>query len=643
MPSARDCVPRSSRRDDQVDKLATTLDLLAAYPTKGRPSKKWLTETEQIIGRLSRPAELIGVLLDAALDAEDSETSYTHNDRTHTYPHYITSSNEGFLGGTIAAAGLLRDPALLPRLRRLAIKTVMVIGGQFGNPRSLRLANLSTQAMADIECPGIDHRAARARAIRPARDAAEAGPQGHRSTGLRPGHDADQLLERAVETHDLDSDGTRTQPLSRGSAQIVVDGRAAALLYVDEKGKARKSIPADVKQADADVLVAIRNYLKAIRKTIAGERVRLDGLMALERSWQLDEWRTWYLDHPITGRLARTLVWAFETQHTLVVGLPLDSTTAITTSGQHVVIPPDARARLWHPVHATSDEVRAWRQYLLDQQIVQPFKQAFREIYLLTPAEEQTNAYSNRFAGHVFGQIQARALMKGRGWAPVAVAWWDDGIDQGVARRTFDSAGIRAEFYYDPIHEQEPTASDLYPYCTSDQVRFVDATSDETIALADVPPLVLTEALRDVDLFIGVTSIGADPEWLDRGTQRQFDTYWHTYGFGELSAAGQIRRDILSQLIPRLAIANRCELDDRYLTVRGDLRTYRIHLGSGNILMSPNDQYLCIIAARDGQSQKLFLPFDDDPVLSLVLSKAFLLADDTAIKDPTITAQINRR
>jgi hypothetical protein len=630
--------------DDQVDKLATTLDLLAAYPTKGRPSKKWLTETEQIIGRLSRPAELIGALLDAALNAEDSEASYTHNGRTHTYPRYIASSNEGFLGGTVATAGLLRDSALLPRLRRLAIKTVTVIGGQFGKPRSLRLANLSTQAMADIGAPAsITELLALERSVRhgtllkQVRKAIEA-------LASAQGMTRDQLLERAVEMHGLDPDGTRTQPLSRGSAQIVVDGRAAALLYVDEKGTARKSIPADVKQADADVLVAVRNDLKAVRKTIAGERVRLDGLMALERSWQLDEWRTWYLDHPITGRLARTLVWVFETQHTpVVVGLPLDSTTAITASGQHVGIPPDARARLWHPVHATGDEVRAWRQYLLDQQIVQPFKQAFREIYLLTPAEEQTREYSNRFAGHVFGQIQARALMKGRGWAPVAVAWWDDGIYQGVARRTFDSAGIRAEFYYDPILEQEPTASDLYPYCISDQVRFVEATSDETIALADVPPLVLTEALRDVDLFIGVTSIGADPEWLDRGAQRQFDTYWHTYGFGELSAAGQIRRDILSQLVPRLAIAERCELDDRYLTVHGGLRTYRIHLGSGNILMSPNDQYLCIVAARDGQSQKLFLPFDDDPVLSLILSKAFLLAGDTAIKDPTITTQINRR
>jgi hypothetical protein len=92
--------------------------------------------------------------------------------------------------------------------------------------------------------------------------------------------------------------------------------------------------------------------------------------------------------------------------------------------------------------------------------------------------------------------------------------------------------------------------------------------------------------------------------------------------------------------VPRLATADRLELADRYLVVRGDLRTYRIHLGSSNILVSPNDRYLCIVAARDPRANKLFLPFDDDPVLSLVLSKAFLLANDTAIDDPTIKRQI---
>jgi len=37
------------------------------------------------------------------------------------------------------------------------------------------------------------------------------------------------------------------------------------------------------------------------------------------------------------------------------------------------------------------------------------------------------------------------------------------------------------------------------------------------------------------------------------------------------------------------------------------------------------------------------LPFDGDAVLSLILSKAFLLARDTAITDSTILSQIHRR
>jgi hypothetical protein len=108
-------------------------------------------------------------------------------------------------------------------------------------------------------------------------------------------------------------------------------------------------------------------------------------------------------------------------------------------------------------------------------------------------------------------------------------------------------------------------------------------------------------------------------------------------------ASAQVRREVLAQLVPKLAIADRCTLEDRYLVVRGDLRTYRIHLGSGNILMSPNDQYLCIVPALGGQAGELFLPFDDDQVLSLILSKAFLLAADATITDPLITSQIRLR
>ena len=103
-------------------------------------------------------------------------------------------------------------------------------------------------------------------------------------------------------------------------------------------------------------------------------------------------------------------------------------------------------------------------------------------------------------------------------------------------------------------------------------------------------------------------------------------------------------RAVLERLIPRLKIAPRCSFEQPFLVVSGDLRTYKIHLGSGNILMEPNDQYLCIVPKRPeiGPDELHLLPFEGDGTLSVILSKALLLANDKQITDRTITAQIRR-
>src|SRR3712207_3915068 len=74
----------------------------------------------------------------------------------------------------------------------------------------------------------------------------------------------------------------------------------------------------------------------------------------------------------------------------------------------------NARVALWHPLDYAADEVLAWRLRLEAWEVVQPFKQAHREIYLLTDAERQTATYSNRFAAHVLKQHQFAALCKQR-------------------------------------------------------------------------------------------------------------------------------------------------------------------------------------------------------------------------------------
>ena len=283
---------------------------------------------------------------------------------------------------------------------------------------------------------------------------------------------------------------------------------------------------------------------------------------------------------------------------------------------------------------------------------------------MLTDAERNTRQYSNRYASHILKQHQYHALCGARGWADTLRLLVD--AEFPPTHIELPEWGLRAEFWVEGIGEDVETDindAGVYFYLATDQVRFYpieaqiltahssgggygwgqyrDGTPADPIPLEEVPPIVFSEVMRDVDLFVGVSSVGNDPNWEDGGPEGRYRDYWESYSFGDLSATARTRREILERLIPRLAIADRCTFDDKFLIVRGDLRTYKIHLGSSNILMEPNDQYLCIVPRRGaGPGDKIYLPFEGDRRFAVILSKALMLADDTKIKDETILSQI---
>jgi hypothetical protein len=324
---------------------------------------------------------------------------------------------------------------------------------------------------------------------------------------------------------------------------------------------------------------------------------------------------------------------------------------------------PSAEVTLWHPIQDPVAEVLRWRDLLLAENVVQPFKQAHREVYLLTDAERRSEIYSNRFAAHILKQHQFAALAAARGWQHRLRLLVDDFAPP--THRELPAFALRAEYWVEGVgadHRSDTTEVGAFRHVATDQVRFyaigsemahahasgggfVVAEGVEPLRLDDVPALAFTEVMRDVDLFVGVASVGNDPQWADHGRDQPQRDYWHRYAFGELSASAEIRRQVLQGLIPRLAIAERCTFEERNLVVRGDLCSYKIHLGSGNILMEPGDRYLCIVG--DGSATKatgtIHLPFEGDRMLSLILSKALLLAADRKITDPTITRQIAAR
>ena len=303
----------------------------------------------------------------------------------------------------------------------------------------------------------------------------------------------------------------------------------------------------------------------------------------------------------------------------------------------------DMPVRLWHPIDAEVDTILRWRRWLQQHQVAQPFKQAHRELYTLTDVERRTATYSNRYASHILKQAQFRALCRVRGWKSMLQARYED--EPSPAWCDVPAWGPRAQYWIEAI--DDGNSPEPYPHLSTDQVRFYPIGAvgiDDPLPLDDVPAVVFSETMRDIGLFVGVAGVGNDPTWFDGGPDGLHRNYWLRASVGELTETAQTRYELLKDLLPRLKISDRCELSDRFLIVRGDLRTYKIHLGSGNVLMEPDNRYLCIVATRTGErrANQLFIPFEGDTRLSEILSKASLLAGDAKIKDESIRRQIER-
>jgi hypothetical protein len=197
--------------------------------------------------------------------------------------------------------------------------------------------------------------------------------------------------------------------------------------------------------------------------------------------------------------------------------------------------------------------------------------------------------------------------------------------------------GLQAEFHFDFPADERTSHHAIYVYIQTDRVCFRDAKGAQP-ELTSLPPILFSEIMRDIDLFVGVTSVMNDPTWGTQDDQTPIHAYWRASSFGNLSASAQSRRELLERLLPKLEIRERCRLEDRFLIVRGDRAMYKIHLGSGNVMVEPGSRYLCIVPGS-GPSH-LFLPFEGDETLTVILSKALLLAGDTKIKDPAIVSQL---
>nr|WP_321225269.1 DUF4132 domain-containing protein [uncultured Psychroserpens sp.] len=619
--------------------------------SSSKPSKKFKTQTEDLIKVIGKneyrkiAQDILTVAIGHPIVEETK--SYTYNNQVNEYKHYtyLCDSSKQFIKGIVWTVSPFSDKETLNILSNLLVKSYTKMPGV--GPAAAAVGNACIYIMGNMR--GKDGLGALSRIkLKLKQNNVKKSIDKYLIEGAKKYNvSVEELKEMAVPDFQL-KNGMKTINFDDYKLNIFIANSKVNQQWLKPDGNSMKSVPSIVKNSGklTSLLKDVRKEVKEIQKVYTAQKQRIDNLFILNRSWDLPTFKKYYLDHGVVNPIATKLIWTFQNDTNKEDALFVKGKWQNVNGKTLCWIDDNTIVKLWHPVFAKEKDIVEWRDKIIDLELKQPIKQAFRELYILTDAELNTQNYSNRMAAHLLKQHQFNALAGLRGWKYALMGAYDNGRYDESCSKYLPEYNMTAEYWIDELNDHDAfNDAGIWLYVATDQVKFKDQDG-HVINLIDVPKIVFSEIMRDVDLFVGVASVGNDPEWQDNNGDRQnHRDYWTSYSFGDLTEIAKTRKSILERLLPRLSkIKNKATIEGKFLIVEGHLRTYKIHIGSGNILMEPNDQYLCIVPSRSPNkaTDKLFIPFEGDKGLSIVLSKAFLLAEDNKITDTTILSQINR-
>jgi len=404
-------------------------------------------------------------------------------------------------------------------------------------------------------------------------------------------------LEWAMESEIAESAQTSAS-IDGYDVTLVIEGLSPTL-HICKAAKTLKTAPPAIRKSPA--FVALKAQQTQLQEQIARFCRTLEAMMSSGETLAMDVLEP-LLKMPAVRLLLEQLI--VQADDATLGWLDSATLTVTDLEGRRHAI--EKNLRIAHPFHLfTAGQLSAWQKEVASHRRVQPFKQAFRELYLLTPAERDTRLWSNRFVGHrLKGKVAAR-LLQVRNWSTSSV---EDIYYENKEH------GIYAMFnFLDTGHYLSETE-----HFTFDTIAFY--RDRKALPLEQVPPLLFSEVMRDADLLVSVAH-AAD-------------------GYSTSNETLQRRAELVGELIQGLGLQNvKCE--GHFLHITGQRANYRIHLGSAAIHIEPGN-YLCIVPAG-GSTPDYYLPFaDTDRKMAEVLSKMFLLQDDMNITDSQILEQIQR-
>ena len=382
--------------------------------------------------------------------------------------------------------------------------------------------------------------------------------------------------------------------------EIAEDGSAA--LVCEKDGKRLASVPAALKK---DPYIAeCKTVAASLKAQFKRARESLERAMVNRDVFEYGEIQT-LMAHPVVAPLLAKLVFVSVARN----GAPQKSGAFCELAG----LPDNTPLRVAHPHDLYT--LGTWldcQRYAFEHKLVQPFKQIFRELYLINEDEQREKNCSRRYAGHQVQPKQTVALLKSRGWT----VDYEEGLQRVYYRENCLVKLYAAADWFSPADTEAPTLETVQFFPR----RVTPGSGYQPLDLAAIPPVIFSEVMRDVDLVVSVAHVGGvDPE--------------ASHSTIEMRAA------IVRELLALLHIGN-VTVEERQAKIKGSLGEYTVHLGSAQVHKMGRGA-VNILAVPSQHRGRVFLPFaDEDPRTAEVMSKIIMLAEDTAIKDPAILAHI---
>jgi len=593
---------------------------------KSRPSQKWARQAVALVEAIG--ADRFSRELQRQM--EGAKLGWTSQPQWGTKVELgMSDHNQDVLKGLIWAAASLDDEGLARAVGSFGERCYRKIK-DFG-PASKKLGNACLHALSEMPGGvGVAHLSRLAGKVRYASGRGQV-ERALNTAAERAGQSRADIEELAVPDFGLDRQGVRRLQLGEHTAELAIRAGEVSLGWLKPDGKRQKSVPKAVKEGHAEALKALKKQAKELKELLEGQAGRLQRLWLEDRRLPLGALRARYLEHPVVGQLARRLLWAVEDPGGGTTEVIWRDGRLVTLGGEPLSLPEEAEARLWHILDIDTDDeaqlqrLLVWRDHLDELQLRQPFKQLWREVY--RPLEPRA-AGDRRFAGHIVRQHPFLNLCQTRGWQYTIQGYWDS---HNYPTRRLERWGVQASLEVDPVDHKKDDF--IFTYLVTGELRFHAVGDgvlwDHPLALEEVPPVVFSEVLRDVDLFVGVSSVANEPGFSEADIKQSWRRYWTDNVWGELAPLARTRRDVLARVLPRTTLRDRAALEDRWLVVRGESDRYRVHLGTANVRRDDSDLPLEVTPDRRAREHvaAVFLPFEGDSVLATILARAFMLAE----------------